>query len=149
MVLDRGFRDIVSELKKDYNLDFKNANLCTKGAKGGQLTTKEANMSRFVTKIRYVIEVINDVFKLFFKTLDTLNNQRIKTLMMDFRISAVLINIFHRRRFSDGVDAIEMAKLMKIKKTLNNSLDLEFKSFLLSKNLIKLDASDDFPKITY
>ena len=149
MILDRGFRDVVRELKSDYELDVKMPICVPNSRKDGRLTTLEANMSRFVTKIRYIIEVINGVFKNSFKALDSIINKRIKNIINDYRIAAALINAFHKRRFTDGAAAVEVAKLMKAKKNTKNLLETGTKKFVLGKNFVKLDALNinDFPKI--
>ena len=50
MILDRGFRDAVIELENGYKLKVMMPNFLEKGQK--QFTTKQANESRLVTKIR-------------------------------------------------------------------------------------------------
>ena len=59
-VLDRGFRDCVKELKDKYKFKVKMPALLSKNQK--QLNSLYANLSRFVTKIRWVVEVINTFF---------------------------------------------------------------------------------------
>ena len=56
-VLDRGFRDVVQDLEAK---GFKVLKPALKG-KRPQLTTKEANSSRFVTKIRRVVEAVHSI----------------------------------------------------------------------------------------
>ena len=56
-IVDRGFRDCVEVLENKYGFQVKMPALLSKNEK--QLNTKEANSSRFVTKLRWVVEVIN------------------------------------------------------------------------------------------
>ncbi len=83
-LLDRGFRDCVDELKQTYSLDSqmpsllqnqKNTNTQDgKKKTNQQMSTLEANRTRFVTKCRWVVEVINAFLKNSFKAIgeDTL-----------------------------------------------------------------------------
>ena len=56
-ILDRGFRDVISDLEeKGYSVWMP----ALKGKKN-QLTTRESNSSRFVTKLRWVVEAIHGI----------------------------------------------------------------------------------------
>lgn len=59
MVLDRGFRDVKKMLE---DMGFKVIMSSLKGNKS-QLTTQEANETRDVTKIRWVIEAVHGIIK--------------------------------------------------------------------------------------
>lgn len=56
-ILDRGFRDMVSFLEE---LGFTILLLALKG-KRKQLSTEESNESRFVTKLRWVVEAVRGI----------------------------------------------------------------------------------------
>ena len=58
-VLDRGFRDVVKDLEE------KNFKVLIPALKGErkQLLTEESNQSRFMTKIRWVVETVHGMLK--------------------------------------------------------------------------------------
>ena len=66
LFLDRGFRDA-----KDV-LESKGFTVLMPALKGNrnQLTTKKANQSRFVTKIRWSVESVHGIFKQEYRLLD-------------------------------------------------------------------------------
>lgn len=69
-IVNRGFRDIVPYLEQGYQVLMP----ALKGARK-QLTSKEANHSRFVTKIRWVVEAIHGIIGIKYKLLhNQLNN---------------------------------------------------------------------------
>lgn len=60
-LLDRGFRDAIEKLNKEYELVTKMPCLIKKESK--QLNSYEANSTRFVTKCRWVVEAVNSFLK--------------------------------------------------------------------------------------
>jgi hypothetical protein len=62
-LLDRGFRDCLKELEEKYKLVTKMPSLMARDEK--QLDSKSANQTRFVTKCRWVVEVVNSFLKTF------------------------------------------------------------------------------------
>lgn len=106
MIVDRGFRDCVNELQNHYIVKIpalaKNSN--------DQLTTKQANESRAVTKTRFVVENRNSHIKTKWTHLNGMTcYQSIPHLMKDFRISAALVNAFGSKIQSDKTDWERMA----------------------------------------
>jgi hypothetical protein len=97
LLLDRGFRDVALELKQKYNLNPKLPTCVPPVRK--QLTIREANESRFVTKCRWVIEVINSYFSQSYNALKNFRNKMLPHIMKDYKIAGSLINKFHRRLF--------------------------------------------------
>ena len=78
-----------------------------------QLTSLQANETRFVTKVRWPIEDINGTFKKSFRALDgTVQNKMLPHIIDDLRIACALINCFYSRKISDAEDGIEIAKEM-------------------------------------
>ena len=65
-ILDRGFRDCISDIE-DLEFEAKMPALLGKFEK--QLSAKESNLSRIVTKQRYVVEINNSFLKRSFKAL--------------------------------------------------------------------------------
>ncbi|CAF1139559.1 unnamed protein product, partial [Brachionus calyciflorus] len=66
-IFDRAFKDCILRLKKKYGLISKIPTCLKDGEK--QMTCKEANETRLITKNRYVVEVINGILKQQFKAL--------------------------------------------------------------------------------
>ena len=88
---------------------------------------------RFVTKIRWVVEVINGSIK-HFRALDgTIQNSVLNHTMEDFRIAAALLNCFFEPLKSDATDSLDIAREMK--KKLEKKNDLEY--ILKQKNTRK------------
>ncbi|CAF1124700.1 unnamed protein product [Brachionus calyciflorus] len=69
-----------------------------------QLNWSQGNETRLVTKCRYIIEVINRIFKQQFKALKETQNSMLSHIFDDFRIAASLINGFFSERISDKED---------------------------------------------
>ena len=124
MLLDRGFRDIVKELEKTFRLKCKMPT-CSKT----QLTSFQANHTRFLTKFRWVIEAVNGVFKMYFKALEKNRNSMLSHIMLDFRIASALINCFFTKFICDKQDSKQIVALMKNKLSLKNNLE----GFIINK----------------
>ena len=104
-ILDRGFRDCIDIIKEN-GWEPKMPALLGKSQK--QLSTREANESRMVTKCRWPVEVDNGFLKRSFRALREVQNQCLPHTLADYRIGAALINHFHRRLFADG-DSTDIA----------------------------------------
>lgn len=70
LLLDRGFRDVVKKIEEKGIL-VKMPALVQSSERKGQLTTENANKSRLVTALRFVVEVRNGHLKSIFKMFDT------------------------------------------------------------------------------
>lgn len=66
LLLDRGFRDVVALLESK-GITVKMPSLVQHSERKGQLCTKEANRSRLVTALRFVVETRNGHLKTIFK----------------------------------------------------------------------------------
>jgi hypothetical protein len=110
IILDRGFRDCIDELKHEYKL---NAKMPT--CSNGQLTFLQANHTRFVTKVRCVVEVLNVIFDQSFPALKQIRYTMIPHIMIVFKIAAALISCFHSRFMTDKDDWEQIAISMKEK----------------------------------
>lgn len=93
VLVDRGFRDCVNFLKSKH-LNVQIPQFIKKG-QGGQLNTKQGNLSRLVTKLRYAIETANGrmknkwhIFKKIIPSILTIH------LMNDYKIGAAILNAF-------------------------------------------------------
>ena len=101
-LLDRGFRDAVSYLEDEHGLICHMPISVSNDQK--QLTTYQANTSRFITKCRWVVEVVNAHLKKSFKALAQVHNKILPTVIKDYRIAAALVNKFFSRLISDAND---------------------------------------------
>jgi len=87
-----------------------------------QLSTQDANNSRFVTKLRWVVEVIDSFLKISFKALKQVPNISLSHTLEDYKIAGALINRFFKRLFSDQNDEEAIVKNMLNKLNVDNEL---------------------------
>lgn len=92
MILDRGFRDSLGVLKA-LGIDAAMPSFLDKQQK--QLDVLEANRSRFVTKLRWVVESVNARIKRFRWFSQTIPNSSLPSVPDFLAIVAALINCFH------------------------------------------------------
>lgn len=144
VVVDRGFRDIISALKC-IGLIVK----VPKGTKRNKLTRADGNESRHATKTRFVVEARNSHIKNIWKYLNgTKIYQSIPNLKMDFQIGAALVNEFCLKVQSDEFDWNHIGDLMLSKTNQENILSnvvhrIPDTSFRHVTNLTL------YPKLTY
>lgn len=118
-----------------------------------QLTTFEANQSRFVTKCRWPVEVVNGLLKTLFRAHNkVVSNVTLHHSLSDFRIAGALINRFHKRLISDPDNGIEIAREMLSKLNTINELENIVDTYRIDRNrksYKKLNANmvSDFPKL--
>lgn len=102
-----------------------------------QLTTPQANKSRCITMVRWVVEVVNGRFKRDFKIFrQDFFNLAAQHLMDDFKIASALLNKFHPL-IEDNPDAsilLELA-LNRLEKSRHISGKIYFTYILVSNNL--------------
>ncbi|RNA36622.1 Vacuolar sorting-associated 13C [Brachionus plicatilis] len=147
-LLDRGFRDCISFLN-DRQISTKTPSM-TK-AKNKQ-STFDANMTRHVTKCRWVIKVTNSFLKRSFKALRETQNQMLNHIIDDYRVAGSLVNLFFERLTSDEKDAdMIVSKLQESLNKINelekivSVLELHKKSKFVKIDILKVD---DFPKLS-
>lgn len=103
MLVDRGFRDCVQFLKKK-EIIVKIPEFIEKN-KNGQLTCKQGNRSRLITKMRFAIETANGRMKnkwsLFGKIIPSILTPH---LMHDYKIGSALLNAFAEPILCDQKD---------------------------------------------
>lgn len=150
VVLDRGFRDVKDEL------ELKKINVLMPALKGKrkQLTTRESNESRYVTKIRWAVEAVHGILKQKYRLLDhKLDNKLLPNIGMYFRIASFLNNQFGERLQSDTEFSSEIIERMKDRKDVENTLAVEaeekgwFRKKLVFQNIASEDVLD-FPEMT-
>lgn len=172
MVLDRGFRNVKQLLKE---LGFKvkmpscklNQGKSKKKqskeekAKQQQKQTLEANKSRFVTKLRWIVEMVNGHLKTRFKLLDkVICNKSLDHIKDGIRIALVIHNLTFKPAISDGKPNRAIAEAMVdrfrwFKRDDSNNI-LTFAAQQLKKRkewehcLIDLKENNitDFPKLS-
>lgn len=147
-IVDRGFRDAKTFLERK---GFKVRMPELKPKSQNQLTTDQANKSRFVTKIRYMVEIVNGKLKQF-RSLDRVRqNSTLNSLEADFKIAASLINEFFKPPNTDS-DETFIAQLMKSRLNKENTLQKLVEEMNLNRKTaefqkISTNQLDDFPKL--
>ncbi|RLU25196.1 hypothetical protein DMN91_003288 [Ooceraea biroi] len=149
MVLDRGFRDVKAEL------ELKKIRVLMPALKGKrkQLTTKESNESRYVTKIRWAVEAVHGILKQKYQLLDhKLDNKMLPKIGTYFRIASFINNQFGKRLQSDAEFSSEIIEKMRVSKDIENTLaaEAEEKGWLRKKLVFQSISSDmsNFPEMT-
>ncbi|XP_015125200.1 uncharacterized protein LOC107046987 [Diachasma alloeum] len=149
-VVDRGFRDVVKELEEKKYRVFMPA---LKG-KRSQLTTEESNDSRWVTKVRWVVEAVHGIIGQKYKILHhNLDNKLLPKVQSLFRIACYLNNTYGKRLNSDVGISDEVLERMKSRRTFENSLAEEAETQRWNRRKTqfqKLTSADllDFPELT-
>lgn len=151
VVLDRGFRDVITVCEDKFKLQTKMPHFLDKKKK--QFTTTQANESRLCTKIRWVVEATNSLLKQKHRALDkTVQNKELPHLLIDFRIAGALINRFCVRLTSDKGNEEKIAKNMLVNLKRVNELQnivqtygLHRKSQFKDADLAELQC---FPKVS-
>ena len=119
-IVDRGFRDVVQ------NMEAQGYNVLMPASKGhrAQLTSEEANASRFVTKIRWVVEAVHGAIAPTYRLLQhNMDNKILPSVKPAFmRIAAFLHNTFGKRLNSDPEMADTIVDYMKQRRSQQNTL---------------------------
>ena len=117
-IVDRGFNDVL-EFLQELGIDVKMPSFL-KGKK--QHSTQEANKSRLVTKVRWVVEAVNGLIKtwLFFKNI--VPNKSIRYIGDDFRAVCALINLYRPPRITSNDNDQEIGNLMLELSEQNNQV---------------------------
>lgn len=104
LIVDRGYRDAV-ELLDRLGVAHKMPALLARSQ--AQLTTEEANETRLITKIRWVVEARNGHIKSIFKFLANVQSiTHARHLGSYYRIAAAIINRYHPSLTMRGVDEL-------------------------------------------
>lgn len=154
MLVDRGFRDCVEDFEE------RGFEVRIPAHAGGmqQLSTIEANRTRFVTKCRFEIERINGVmknkFKIFSKVQET---YWIPNIMDDFTIAAALnnhLNSIRPARTTSSADNDETARKMLERLSQPNLLHdalkgIKFAAVIRAKKYHVFENQLTFPNLQY
>ncbi|XP_046142743.1 uncharacterized protein LOC123988053 [Osmia bicornis bicornis] len=149
-VVDRGFRDVKAHLEE------RGLTVLMPALKGKrkQLTTAESNASRYVTKIRWVVEAVHGIIGQKYKLLHhQMSNKILPKVSLFCKIACFLHNTFGKRLNSDVGLCDDIVQRMSFQKNTENSLTQQAENHHWSrrKTLFKsISASDvlDFPKLT-
>lgn len=149
-IVDRGFRDVVQYMKEQ------GYNVLMPACKGNraQLTSQEANDSRFITKIRWVVEAVHGALGQKFRLLHhRMDNKLLPSLKSVCRIASFLHNTFGKRLNSDPELTNTIVDYMKERKNQHNTLKELIETENLSrrkKPFTTMTATSlmDFPELT-
>lgn len=148
-ILDRGFRDVVSDLgEKGYSVLMPSL----KGKKN-QLTTEESNSSRFVTILRWVIEAIHGIIGQKYRLLHhQYRNNLLKDAGTYTRVAYFLVNKFCKRLNVSNERTNVIADRIKSQNKDVNELAEQIEASNLNRKSVPyklISSSDllDFPKL--
>lgn len=151
-LLDRGFRDCENQIKS-LGYEVRMPEFIQKADKSTQLTTEQGNRSRLVTANRFAIESRNGNMKMIWKVFDTrwcAYDQR--HLMDDYRIGAMLINLFYKKINPNKNDATEISRTMLSRVDTPSELSKIVNSNQFQRQLKNFEVGDEvsmiFPKLT-
>lgn len=152
-IVDRGFRDVVPYLE---SLGYRVLMPALKG-KRPNLTTSESNESRYVTKLRWVVEAVHGILGKKYKLLhQQLDNKLLPKAGAYCRIACFLNNRFGKRLNSDknedGLQDIIIERMLKCNQA-ENTLASEVATARWSRRsttMTKLTSNEvtDFPEMT-
>lgn len=145
---DRGFRDVVEFLEGEEN----GFTVLTPTMKmdGNQLSTIDANQSRMVTKVRWVVEQAFGSFKKKFKFFAFPGHNG--ALAHDYELAQIgfaLLNMFHQPILSDR-EYVEVANIMRSRKNKKNQIAPLAKAYNLNMKTAcfhKLDSTEAINEI--
>ena len=97
-------------------------------SKRKQLSTEESNQSRFVTKIRWVVEAVHGVLKQKYRFLDhKIDKKLVPNFGIYFRVASFLNNAYGQRLRSDKELLYELLQRMHAQKDVDNTLATKVK----------------------
>lgn len=142
-IVDRGFRDSVDFLRS------KGYTVLMPASKGNrtQLTTEEANESRRITKLRWVVEAVHGAVAQKYRLLhNSLDNKFIPKLKVLCKIVGFLQNKYGQRLNSDGDNNDEVLEYMESRMSVENTLSDE----VIEKNgIVKSQLSSSLNRLKF
>lgn len=150
LIVDRGFRDAVQHMK---NLGFRVAMPAMKGRRK-QLPCDEANNSRFVTKLRWIVEAVHGRVAQRYRLLHhSLDNKMLPKARSICRIVGYLENKYGQRSWSDGVLFEVIIDYMEMRVATPNTLGERVQTERWNRRsttLTRISAADlaDFPQLS-
>lgn len=133
MIVDRGFRDSLGVLQA---LGINAAMPPFLGPNRRQLDVNDANRSRFITKLRWVVESVNARLKRFRWFSQTIQNSALPSVSDFVAIVAALVNCFHVPMVTASPDDDNVVHRMNNLLTQNNALH----DRLIEENLLRSGA---------
>jgi hypothetical protein len=133
LLLDRGFRDSLGVLK---SLGIDAAMPSFLGPKQKQLNVEEANNSRFVTILRWVVESVNARIKRFKWFNQVIPNSSLPSIQDYTAIIAAILNCFHVPMITPSVTDDSVVCRMNLLRTSSNVLQTYIIDNNLSRNSI-------------
>ncbi|CAG4969240.1 unnamed protein product [Colias eurytheme] len=151
-ILDRGFRDVVSELQEHGFVAYMPESLLDNEH---QLSTQQANRSRLVTMCSWVVEVVNARAKRDYRLFrNVFNNRAAMHLKDDFRIACALLNKVHVT-INDPPEAFQYVTIAKNRLSLENHLATFVESETVNRRRANIQQVDSehphlttFPRLT-
>ncbi|XP_052099022.1 uncharacterized protein LOC127733747 [Mytilus californianus] len=146
LIVDRGFRD-ASEMLDDFGIQAEMPKFLPKGQK--QFTTEEANASRLVTKIRWVVESVNGRLKQWKYLQNVVPNIQIPYIGDNVKLIGAICNKYKPplstgEKDNDQILAAKMRVLSRKKNDLQERVEREG----LHRRICswkKIDADDSMP----
>lgn len=147
LLLDRGFRDCEEHFKRK-GLDVKIPALVQRSASGVQLSTIDANHTRLITSLRFVVEARNGHMKSIFKIFHTeLNSLLLPHMVEDFQICAALVNRYHISIESNRPYADELSARMLDRLNMDNKVFEVTRRNQFQQHLKRFQAFEDFNEL--
>lgn len=146
LLLDRGFRDVQKTIENK-GIIVKMPSLVQSSERKGQLTTHDANRSRLVTALRFIVEARNGHLKSIFKMFDRVWCSYAQlNLSDDVEIYSALINKFHpviesNKGISTDVASRMLSKLNdenEVGKIVSDNFQKYFKKFVIFEQFDEL-----------
>ncbi|CAF4200472.1 unnamed protein product, partial [Rotaria sordida] len=150
LILDRGFRDSLGVLKS-LGIDVAMPSFLSPNQK--QFDVQEANNSRFVTMLRWVVESVNSRIKKFKWFNQVIPNSSLPSIRDFMMIIAALLNCFHTPLVTPSAADDIIVDRMNSLRTKSNALQTRLIDHQLTRNSI-WDAIDldqlavTFPKLS-
>lgn len=122
LLLDRGFRDCVDHFRAK-GLNVRMPALLQRSSQNAQLSTADANKTRLITALRFIVEARNGHMKTVYKIFNMVwNSIALRHLLADFQICASMLNVYHGDIESNSPFADEMAALMISRMNTDNEV---------------------------
>lgn len=151
LILDRGFRDC-KEYFEEKGIVVKMPSFLDRSKKNNQLSTIEANRTRLVTAVRFIVEVRNGHMKTVWKIFSMdWNPLWLPHLMIDFQICAALLNHYYVAIKSNKGIELDIAERMKSRLTVPNALAGVVLNIRFDRHLKEFEpfySVDDLPTLT-
>lgn len=149
-VVDRGFRNV------QVHLEDKSYQVLMPASKGkrNRLTITESNISRYVTKIRWVVEAVHGMLKQKYHLLHRkFDNKMLPRVGSFYRIASFFYNQYNKRLSSDAEYFDEIVEMMESRNNTDNTLAEEVDKNVWRRKKLPFETISfcdlmDFPEMT-